>query len=410
MNKKSILAETLAEIKEIREGIEKNANHILKSTLKEDLEAIVRKGLNESEEEIQSDDMVGDGEPTDLDSEIENTDDLSSDDFGMDPTMSPEPGEPEVIDLTDEPFDKVSDAFERMQLTDEIEIVKTPEGGYQINIEPEGGEMGGEELPMDEPEGGEMGGEELPMDEPEGGEMGGEELPMDEPGIDDEDEDKTMEEEEMVFEIEMDENETLEHEEPISHVAGKTGMSGTGDHDHEVEEGLRMAKAKSSMKHNTEELHESLVATRKKLRTLMAENKNKTDELKKATELVEGFKDVEAQYKSAIKNLKGQLQEVALFTSNLTYAIKLMTENSTTKDEKLDILKRFDSAKTLTESREVFSSLETLFGSSKQIVEKTINERVLETPKASGSTKLNESSAYKNPQLERMLDIIGKIK
>jgi hypothetical protein len=87
-----------------------------------------------------------------------------------------------------------------------------------------------------------------------------------------------------------------------------------------------------------------------------------------------------------------------------------MTENSTTKDEKLDILKRFDSAKTLTESREVFNSLESLFKSSKTTVEKTIEERVLETPKASGAANLNESTAYKNPQLERMLDIIGKIK
>jgi hypothetical protein len=164
------------------------------------------------------------------------------------------------------------------------------------------------------------------------------------------------------------------------------------------------------MKHNTEELHESLIATRKKLQALVTENKNKTQELKNVTTLVEEFKDVEKEYKAAIKNLKGQLQEVALFTSNLTYAVKLMTENSTTKDEKLDILKRFDSAKTLTESREVYNSLETLFTSSKTTVEKTIEERVLETPKASGAANLNESTAYKNPQLERMLDIIGKIK
>jgi len=164
------------------------------------------------------------------------------------------------------------------------------------------------------------------------------------------------------------------------------------------------------MKHNTDELHESLVATRKKLQALMTENKMKSQELENVNALVEEFKNAEVEYKSAIKNLKGQLQEVALFTSNLTYAVKLMTENSTTKDEKLDILKRFDSAKTLTESREVFNSLESLFKTSKNTVEKTIEERVLETPKASGASNLNESTAYKNPQLERMLDIIGKIK
>jgi len=39
----------------------------------------------------------------------------------------------------------------------------------------------------------------------------------------------------------------------------------------------------------------------------------------------------------------------------------------------------------------------------------------METPKSSGSSKLNESklnesTAYQNPQLSRILDIIGKIK
>ena len=416
MSKTSILAETLAEIQEIKEGIEKNANHILKSTLKEDLEAIVRKGLNEAEEDIQPDDMVGDGNPTDQDSQIVNPEEMPSDETGMDPTMEPDAGEAEVIDLTDEPFDKVVDTFERMQLTDEIEIVKTPEGGIQINIEPEGGatEMGGEESPIEEP----VAGDDVASADELGLDMGGEESPIEEPVAGDEmdDDDETMKEEnKVVYEIEIAEEETVtetaeemkteEVKETVEEMAHDSEMKET-----EMEEDVKHVKAKASMKHNTEELHESLIATRKKLQALVTENKNKTQELKNVTTLVEEFKDVEKEYKAAIKNLKGQLQEVALFTSNLTYAVKLMTENSTTKDEKLDILKRFDSAKTLTESREVYNSLETLFTSSKTTVEKTIEERVLETPKASGAANLNESTAYKNPQLERMLDIIGKIK
>lgn len=418
MSKTSILAETLAEIQEIKEGIEKNANHVLRSTLKEDLEAIVRKGLNEAEEDIQPDDMVGDSEPTGQDSEVVNPEEMPSDETGMDPTMGVEPGEPEVIDLTDEPFDKVVDTFERMQLTDEIEIVKTPEGGIQINIEPEGGaEMSGEEPVIDEPMMGADDDAVISADET-GIEMGGEEPSGEEPGSEEdelggEDDETIKEENEVVYEIEIAEEapvtETTEEEvketveetqnAPEAHMKNK-----------EMEEDVKHVVAKAHMKHNTEELHESLVATRKKLQTLVAENKIKTQELEKVNALVEEFKSAENDYKSAIKNLKGQLQEVALFTSNLTYAVKLMTENSTTKDEKLDILKRFDSAKTLSESREVYNSLETLFNSSKNTVEKTIEERVLETPKASGAANLNESTAYKNPQLERMLDIIGKIK
>jgi hypothetical protein len=399
MNQTSILAETLAGIQEIREGIEKNANHVLRSTLKEDLEAIVRKGLNEMEDE-NSNDMLGDSNPTDLDVMSADSEEITSD-SDIDPTLGVD-GEPEVIDLTDAPDDEVIQKFDLMNPTDEIEIVQTPSGGIQINIEPKS-EEGGEnlDLPTEPKMGDEINMEKNP-------EMGSEENPeMDSDELKSDEEDETIKEEnkDVVYEIEIaSEEETMEETEDHAekHMKNK-----------EIEEDVEHVTAKSHMKHanpKTKELQESLVVTRKKLHTLMAENKSKGEELTKVNSLVEDFKLVENEYKTAIGKLKNQLQEVALFTSNLTYAVKLMTENSTTKDEKLDILKRFDSAKTLTESREIFNSMESLFTASKVTPEKTLEERVLSTNKASGSTKINESTAYKNPQLERMLDIIGKIK
>jgi hypothetical protein len=398
MNQTSILAETLAGIQEIREGIERNANHVLTSTLKEDLEAIVRKGLNEMEDE-NSNDMLGDSNPTDLDVMGADSEEITSD-SDIDPTLGVD-GEPEVIDLTDAPDDEVIQKFDLMNPTDEIEIVQTPSGGIQINIEPKG-EEGGEnlDLPTEPETGEEIGAEENP-------EMGSEENPeMDSDELKSGEEDETIKEEnkEAVYEIEVSNDETMEETEDHAekHMKNK-----------EIEEDVMHVTAKSHMKQadpKTKELQESLVVTRKKLHALMAENKSKGEELTKVNSLVEDFKLVEGEYKTAIGKLKNQLQEVALFTSNLTYAVKLMTENSTTKDEKLDILKRFDSAKTLTESREIFNSMESLFTASKVTPEKTLEERVLSTNKASGSTKINESTAYKNPQLERMLDIIGKIK
>jgi hypothetical protein len=398
MNQTSILAETLAGIQELREGIEKNAKHVLTSTLKEDLEAIVRKGLNEMEDE-NSNDMLGDSNPTDLDNMDADSEEMTTD-LDIDPTAGVD-GEPEVIDLTDAPDDEVIQKFDLMKPTDEIEIVQTPSGGIQINIEPKGEESGETlDLPTEPEMGDEISSEENP-------EMGSEENPeMDSDELKGDEEDETIKEEnkEVVYEIEVVNDETMDETENHAekHMKNK-----------EIEEDVMHVTAKSNMKHadpRTKELQESLVVTRKKLHTLMAENKNKSEELAKVNSLVNDFKLVENEYKTAIGKLKNQLQEVALFTSNLTYAVKLMTENSTTKDEKLDILKRFDSAKTLTESREIFNSMETLFSASKVTPEKTLEERVLSTNKTSGSTKLNESTAYKNPQLERMLDIIGKIK
>ena len=395
-NTKSILAETLAEIQEIKEGISKNANHVLKSTLKEDLEAIVRKGLNEADED-QPNDVDGNGNPSDLEGGDVDSMEMS-DDLGIDPTAGvEEPGEPELIDLTDKPNDEVIQHFNLMDPADEIEVVQTPEGGVQININPADTEnVGGtEELPAtnDEPV-----GDETPVNGDEDNVSDDETLKSDEL-------DETME---PVYEIEI--TETVEETNEEAKVEEVSETKETAEKQEEkVDEDTHMRDIEH-MKHREEELHESLVATRKKLQTLVAENKNKTNELEKVNQLVEEFKGAENEYKTAIKNLRGQLQEVALFTSNLTYAVKLMTENSTTKDEKLDILKRFDSAKTLTESREIFNSLENLFNTSKKNVEKTIEETVLKGSKTSGASNLNETTAYQNPQISRMLDIIGKIK
>jgi len=389
MSKTNILAETLAEIQELREAVSKNANHALKSTLKEELEEIVKNNLEEVEDEELTNDMPGDNLPGDQ---------AANDADGMGDNMdAPEDGE-EVIDLTDKSDEEVINHFNLMEPADEIEVVQTPEGGVQININTAAGEetTGTEEVP---------GETEPTTDEttPEGGDVNA----SDDEALKSDELDETMD---PVYEIEI--TETVE-EEPIQETKVEDESTTTHNdaekHEKNVEEDTHMRDVEH-MKHREQELHESLIATRKKLQTLVAENKNKTEELEKVNQLVEEFKGAENEYKSAIKNLKGQLQEVALFTSNLTYAVKLMTENSTTKDEKLDILKRFDSAKTLTESREIFNSMENLFNTSKKNVEKTIEETVLKGTKTSGASNLNETTAYQNPQISRMLDIIGKIK
>lgn len=417
MSKKSFLAETLAEIESIKKSVKENANYALKSTLKEDLEAIVKNGLNEAIEDIETNDMGDETDAPDtlgMDNDTEemglNSDEPMDDFDGSD---IDDEDEFETIDLTDKEDDEVINHFNLMDPADEIEIVRTDDG-ITIKIGTKSGEgLEGEMEPDDEtePE------DELNFDDDDELEIemgdNNEDGLGDEEDDDDDDqlnEEETDEHEEPVLgnktgmsgdnsaghNHEVSESETDEHEEPI--LGNKTGMSGdnSAGHDHEVHE-------------STKELQESLIKTRKKFSALLTENKQKDDELKKVVTLVEEFKKSENQYKSAIKTLKTQLEEVALFTSNLTYAIKLMTENSTTKEEKLDILKRFDSAKTLTESREIFNSLESVF-TAKKPASKIVEEKVLDTNKTSGASQINESTAYKNPQLSRMLDIINKIK
>ena len=49
------------------------------------------------------------------------------------------------------------------------------------------------------------------------------------------------------------------------------------------------------------------------------------------------------EYRKALNIFRSKLNEVAVFNSNLAYATRLFTEHSTTKNEKINILRRFDS-------------------------------------------------------------------
>ena len=406
MSKTNILEETLAEIQELRKAVSENANHALKSTLKEELEEIVKNNLEEVivSEEL-SDDMPGSDLPGDLDKAeeeevlaIEPEDEESEEEKpeGEEPEgeESEEESE-EVIDLTDESDEDVIKHFELMNPADEIEIIQTPEGGVQININPEEGTEEESEEALETSE--EEPTNDTVMFEPEELEESNE--VSEEPEVNMEEE--KIEEEEPVHEIEIS-------EEDIASLAEINSNEEVVAEEEVAEEEIEEEKIMVDTKEK--ELRESLVIMRKKYQEVVSENNKKTEELVGFKNLTEEFKGSEAEYKSAIKNLKSQLQEVALFSSNLTYAIKLITENSTTKDEKLEVLNRFDNAENLNESREIFNSMQRQFGSNKIAAKQMVEEKIMETPKSSGSSKLNESTAYQDPQLSRILDIIGKIK
>jgi len=119
------------------------------------------------------------------------------------------------------------------------------------------------------------------------------------------------------------------------------------------------------------------------------------------------------EYRKALNLFRNKLNEVAIFNSNLAYATRLFTEHSTTKQEKINILRRFDNVETLKESKTLYKSIKNELGSEKPM-ENTINEsiqRTVERAPATGSAvNLIESKTYENPQFLRMKDLMGKIK
>ena len=116
------------------------------------------------------------------------------------------------------------------------------------------------------------------------------------------------------------------------------------------------------------------------------------------------------EYRRALNLFREKLNEVAIFNSNLAYATRLFTEHSTTKKEKINILRRFDSVETLKESKSLYKSIKDELSS---VDTKSITESVekLNTTVTSGSAiNLIESKTYENPQFLRMKDLMTKIK
>jgi hypothetical protein len=115
------------------------------------------------------------------------------------------------------------------------------------------------------------------------------------------------------------------------------------------------------------------------------------------------------EYKKALLLFKDKLNEVALFNANLAQATRLFTEHSTTKQEKLNILKRFDSVSTISESKNLYLSIKGELETAKPISEALIG-KVTSTKTSSSTEVLSEAKAYENPQFKRMKDLMTKIK
>jgi hypothetical protein len=88
----------------------------------------------------------------------------------------------------------------------------------------------------------------------------------------------------------------------------------------------------------------------------------------------------------------------------------LFTEHSTTKKEKINILRRFDSVENLKESKSLYKTIKEELGTTAtQSVNENV-ERKLNNQMTSGSSaSLIESKTYENPQFMRIKDLMSKI-
>jgi hypothetical protein len=430
MSEKSILEQALLQVQNLEEAVKQNAKGILASTMKEELKDLLKESLEEEEEttteeevakpeEEAEQDVTADDEDTDDESEedvdtdvdadtdldnLDSTDDVDSDvdtDVDMD-DMSTDMGtdmesmddessmdDEDVMDMTSASDDEVLKVFKAMKPEDGIVVKK--DGN---NVEFGDGEdeyiikLDGEDSDIDT--GMDMGADldtdvESDVDS---------DVDMDEMDMDAEVEEvmSSDNQEETIYEIELDEEEEEEEESNEAEVSEEEEES-------KKVEATEAARTKSNVHGNKNGMSRAGLPSKTKYKAGSSIN-----------EEVETLKKQNAEYKKALVLFKDKLNEVAVFNANLAYATRLFTEHSTTKQEKLNILKRFDTVSTMNEAKSLFSTIKTELGS-KTTVTESVAKKISNTPSTSSSTEvLSESKAYENPQFSRIKEMMRKIK
>jgi len=117
------------------------------------------------------------------------------------------------------------------------------------------------------------------------------------------------------------------------------------------------------------------------------------------------------EYRKALNIFRNKLNEVAVFNSNLAYATRLFTEHSTSKQEKINILRRFDGVETIKESKGLYKVIkDELSTTTSQPMNESFERKIQSVPTTGSAVNLIESKTYENPQFLRMKDLMAKIK
>ena len=92
------------------------------------------------------------------------------------------------------------------------------------------------------------------------------------------------------------------------------------------------------------------------------------------------YKVKNKEYREALKIFRSKLNEVAVFNANLAYSTKLFTEHTTTKKEKINILRRFDNVSTLNESKSLYKQITSDLNIQTKSLKETVQKTITKTP------------------------------
>ena len=482
--KKSLVQEALIQMKNVEQAIAENAKGILASTMKEEINQLVKESLSEQDEEDDEINLDVDTPAGDIDVDTDNEDDMDIDvdadtdlddteldadtDLDMDSDDSP-------IDLTDASDEEILKVFKAMGENDGIIVKKD---GSSVHLKDENADVEylvklgestedqnlEEDMDLDD-QGSDVDTQKVidsifsnkPSSKFESTEEEDDEddvvyeisLDEDDEELDEQDEEMDEQDEEMdEQDEEMDEqDEEMDEDDSDLYEAKKSKKStikpkgvgigsgpkfdykkttggfkedkkegpkkmGTGKAKFEFKKGPNAeGKSKIVKKVETKEAAHTFGFGSKEgrgLRKGITPNRNmKYESLESEVKML---REKNEEYRKALNTFREKLTEVAIFNSNLAYATRLFTEHSTTKKEKINILRRFDDVETLKESKSLYKSLkEELSKTETKSINETVDRKLNKTASTGSSTTLIESKTYEAPQFARIKDLMSKL-
>ena len=460
--KESLVEDTFIQIKNLENAINENAKGILASTMKEEISSLVKESLKEQEDE-EIEDVEDDTEEVEFDADdmdMDFEDEESEDEMDMDMDMDMDSEDEmdmdmdDTIDLTNASDEEILRVFKAMNDDDGI-IVKKDDEMLHLSDDNEDveyiiqlGESKEEEDDQDEEELDESYDEEDDDEENEGViyelelEFDDEMDTEDEDYMDDEMEDELSPIDDDYFEMDEYVMESSKFKakgvgmgsaskfkygkKPNQGEGFKTKMKqgtrgvGMGKPKFEYKVEVNVDKKKPVVKKpvvkkaETKEASRTLGSGKRWGRKGLDKPKAAPRHLRveSTDKELTLLREKNEEYRKALNLFRTKLNEVAVFNSNLAYATRLFTEHSTTKQEKINILKRFDGVETIKESKNLYKTIKDELSNSKG-AEATITESfersVEKTPSSGSATNLIESKTYENPQFLRMKDLMSKI-
>lgn len=114
------------------------------------------------------------------------------------------------------------------------------------------------------------------------------------------------------------------------------------------------------------------------------------------------------ELRKVAESIKGKLEEAIVVNSSLGNIIKLVTENSTTLDEKKDIIRRFDNVKTINEGKNLYNTIAEELkkaGKVNNTSENKLDNQLAESKK----TKLVETTMYQSADLSATISLMERL-